>query len=248
MEKSDSLSRLTKLGILEEPKVIDVSVRHQDKVEFDLFKEYETTSQLVVYSAEALSSPIVGELSAGSCVTVLSIGSGGRLKVTNPLGTVQGWVCSVSLGKSQLRKLDKSKDKPTLNSGLRSNSLSSLLSDSSLASRASRASRTVSSSLAKLRAKKDDFKDLGLEPTRNPQIGDMLEAAGKTIVRSDESVASLKILKLKAGAQLRILDYGKTDPNRVKVSILDGSGMTGWVSVLEKNLHEPLFGKRPNPY
>lgn len=238
MERSDSLSRLSKKfgQTPKEPRVIDLSIRREEKLDFVLSREYEVLSPLMVSSAEALSSPIIGELSAGSCVTILGIRSGGRLKVTDALGTVTGWVSSTSLGRTMLRKIDDSQDNQT---GFRSNSLTSFFSDASHASRASRASRAVSSSLARLRGKKDH----GLELTKHPNIGDVLEAEGKVIVRADESMSSLKILTLKGGCQLRVLDYGNLNRNRIKVSV---EGTTGWVSVLDKNLHEPLFGQRPH--
>lgn len=252
MEKSNSLAKLTKGDSLsqlkerfghgpKEPKVIDISVRHVDKAQFELSKEYEVTSQLMVHSAEALSSCIVDELPAGSRVTVLGIGNGGRLKISNTLGNVQGWVSSMSLGKSMLCKTENIKDRDTWNSGLRSNSLTSVFSNTSSTSRLSRASRAVSSSLTRLRGKKD----LGLTLTKHPQIGDIVEAEGKVIVREEESMCSLRTMTLTGGCQLRILDYGKANPNRIKVSV---EGKVGWVSILDKNLHEPLFGKRPNSY
>lgn len=256
MEKSDSWSQLAKSDSVsrlkerfghgpKEPKVIDLSIRNGGKAEFEPSKEYEVTGQLRVNAAEALSSPIVGDLPAGSRVTVLCVGNGGRLKVTNALGTVQGWVCPVSLGKTMLRKKDNIKgNKEISNSGLRSNSLTSLFSNGSNGSnvsRLSRASRAVSSSLTRLRGKKDP----GLELTKQPKIGDLVEAEGKVIVREEESMSSLKILTLKGGCQLRILDYGQANPNRIKVSV---EGKIGWVSILDKNLHEPLFGKRPHSY
>lgn len=238
MERSESLSRLTKRLGKKEPKVIDISAWRKEKMEFELLREYETMGRLLVHSAEDLST-IVGELSAGSCVTVLSIGKDGhRLKVTNALGTVQGWICSLSLGKCQLCKTDGTVDKlKQLNSSLRSNSLSSLFSDSSLASRASRASKAVSLSLTRLAPPLRSKKDLGLELNCYPNIGDKIEAVGRgrVTVRSDESMTSPQILKVEAGTQLRILDYGTTDPYRLKVSV---AGKTGWVSI---SCHIPEF-------
>jgi hypothetical protein len=245
LTKSDSVSRLKeRFGHgPKEPKVIDISIRRADKDEFELSKEYEVASKLLVHSAEALSSPIVGEISAGSFVTVLRIGNGGRLQVTNSLGTVKGWVSSTSLGSNTLRKIDNIKDNQTSKSLLRSNSLTSSFSNSSITSRVSRASRAVSSSLTRLRGK--EKKDLGLELTKQPKIGELVETEGKVIVREEESMSSPKLMILYGGCQLRILDYGQQNPNRVKVSV---EGKVGWVSILDKNLHEPLFGKRPNTY
>jgi len=241
VERSDSLSRLAKRFSKgpKEPQVIDLSIRHEPKQVFDLFKEYEVLRPLMVSSAQPLSSPTVGEISVGSCVTILAFGSGGRLKVTNAFGNVSGWITSTSLGEPVLREIDDSKDsKPprTIGDIFRTNSSSSCLSNGS---RASRASRAVSSSLARLRGKKKD--DLGLQLTKQPHIGDMLEADGKVVVREDESMSSAKILTLTSGSFFRVLDYGKINRNRMKVSV---DGKTGWVSILDKNLHEPLFGQR----
>lgn len=266
MEKSSSLSQLTKNDSVsrlkerfghgsKEPKVVDLSIR-QDvvKCDFELHKEYEVTSQLLVHSTDDLSSSVVHELSSGSRVIVLCIKNDGRLKISNTLGTVQGWVPSVSCGKCMLRKTDNAKDRETWNSGMRSNSLTSFFSNSSSTSRLSRASRAVSSSLTRLRGKKDlgldlpkhPKKDLGaLDLIKHPNIGDTVEAEGKVIVREEESMSSVKIMTLRGGSQLRILDYGKSNPNRLKVSV---EGTVGWVSILDKNLHEPLFGKRPHSY
>jgi hypothetical protein len=158
--------------------------------------------------------------------------------VINYIGTMQGWVCPKSLGQSQLRKMETSKDLSNRKSHLRSNSsLMSLLSDH--VSHASRASRAACSSLTRAHGKKD--LDLQLAP--KPQIGDTLEADGRVIVREEESMISLKILTLKKGDRLRVLDYGKSNPNRMKVSV---EGTIGWASILDKNLHQPLLGKRPH--
>jgi hypothetical protein len=266
MEKSSSLSQLVKNDSVsrlkerfghgpKEPMVVDLSIRHDVvKCALELSKEYEVTSQLQVHSAENLSSSVVNDISPGSRVVVLAIGNCGRYKVSNTLGTVQGWVSSVSSGKCMLRKTDNVKDHETSsNSGLRSNSLTSFFSNASSTSRVSRASRVVSSSLTRLRGKKDlgldqtkqQKKDAGLDLTKHPQIGDTVEAEGKVIVREEESLSSQKIMTLRGGSQLRILDYGISNSNRLKVSV---EGKVGWVSILDKNLHEPLFGKRPHSY
>merc|ERR1711937_716547 len=107
--------------------------------------------------------------------------------------------------------MDNSKDNETSKTLLRSNSLTSSFSNSSLTSRVSRASRAVSSSLTRMRGK--EKKDLGLELTKHPKIGEVVEAEGRVIVREEESMSSPKIMTLHSGCQLRILDYGKQDMN-----------------------------------
>lgn len=210
--------------------------------ELELSKEYEVISQLLVSSAEDLCSPIVGDLSAGSRVTILCIGRRGRVKVSNALGTVQGWVSSNSLGKSMLRRTnDIVGNDETSTPRLCKSTVSSLRvpSQASNASRVSRASRAVSSALTRLRGKKDR----GLVLTKQLEIGDVVEAQDRVILREEESMSSLKILTLKGGCQVRIIAHGTTNPNRVKVSA-EGTLKVGWVSILDQNLHQPLFGKR----
>jgi len=210
--------------------------------ELELSKEYEVISQLLVSSAEDLCSPIVGDLSAGSHVTILCIGKRGRVKVRNTLGTVQGWVSSNSLGKSMLRRTnDVVGNNETSTPRLCKSSVSSLRvpSKASNASRVSRASRVLSSALTRLRGKKDR----GLVLTKQLEIGDVVEAEDRVILREEESMSSLKILTLKGGSQVRIIAHGTTNPNRVKVSA-EGTLKVGWVSILDQNLHQPLFGKR----
>jgi len=210
--------------------------------ELELSKEYEVISQLLVSSAEDLCSPIVGDLSAGSHVTILCIGKRGRVKVRNTLGTVQGWVSSNSLGKSMLRRTNDIVGNNEISTPrLCKSSVSSLRvpSQASNASRVSRASRAVSSALTRLRGKKDR----GLVLTKQLEIGDVVEAEDRVILREEESMSSLKILTLKGGSQVRIIAHGTTNPNRVKVSA-EGTLKVGWVSILDQNLHQPLFGKR----
>jgi len=65
-------------------------------------------------------------------------------------------------------------------------------------------------------------------------------------VREAESMASTKVLTVKRGCQAKILEYGKTSNNRVKVLV---NGEIGWVTILHATLpnllqHEPLFAKR----
>jgi len=210
--------------------------------ELELSKEYEVISQLLVSSAEDLCSPIVGDLSAGSHVTILCVGRRGRVKVSNALGTLQGWISSNSLGKSMLRRTnDIVGNNETSTPRLCKSSVSSLRvpSQASNASRVSRASRAVSSALTRLRGKKDR----GLVLTKQLEIGDVVEAEDRVILREEESMSSLKILTLKGGSQVRIIAHGTTNPNRVKVSA-EGTLKVGWVSILDQNLHQPLFGKR----
>lgn len=251
MEKSSSLSQLPRPDSAsrlkerfgygpKEPKVIDISARRDViKGEFELFKEYEVTSKVFVHSAQDPSSPVITQLSAGSRVTVHCIGNGGRLKVSNTLGTVQGWVSSASLGKRASRNTDDNKDIT------RSNSLTSLFSNTSNTSRLSRASRAVSQAVSSSLTRRHCNKDLGLELIKHPKIGETVLAEGKVIVREEESMHSAKIMTLRGGCQFKILDYGTMNPNRLKVLV---EGKIGWVSVLDKNLHEPLFGKRPESY
>jgi hypothetical protein len=239
IQRSDSLARLKKEGLKrfhlwpKEPKEIDLSV--ENKEEFDLSKEYEVQFQLMVNSAESESSPIIGGFPAGTCVKILCIGSTGssgrRLKVTNKSRTVSGWVPSVYRCQGSLVAIErKILDFSCLRSQVRrrSNSLSNLPS-------------RISSSVTRTRSKTD----LDSQPTKSPQIGDSLEMDGRVILREDESMSSPQILTVKGGCKMRILDYGKSSQNRVKVSV---NGTVGWVTILDKNLHEPLFGRRPSTY
>lgn len=74
-----------------------------------------------------------------------------------------------------------------------------------------------------------------------PHIGDMLEADGKVIVRADEDMSSPIIHTAKHGAQFKVIEYGKSDEqNRLKVA-MHGSTVTGWVSVLDRTLRQPLL-------
>lgn len=235
LQRSDSLARLKKEALKrfhiwpKEPKPIIIDLSVQDRQEFELSKEYEVKCQLLVNSAESLSSPIIGGFPVGTHVTVLEIGtaclSGRRLKVTNKSGTVSGWVSSLAAGEPSLKKtkreiLDFSRFRS--NSRLRSRSLSSL-------------------SATKLR----NNADLGSQPTKYLQIGAILEHEGKVIVRETESMSSPKILTVTGGCQMQILEYGKSSQNRMKVSV---NGTTGWVTILDSKLHEPLYDMRRHTY
>lgn len=78
---------------------------------YELFKDYEVTSVLLVRQEEDLGSPVVGEIPAGTMVTVLESGcgrSGRRLKVTDSSGCIRGWITCVSAkGDNVLRKKRK---------------------------------------------------------------------------------------------------------------------------------------------
>jgi len=258
LQRSDSFARLKEEGLRrfhmwpKSPRaIIDLSV--QDKEEFELSKEYEVKCQLLANSAESESSSVLGGFPAGTCVTVLRLGttcSGiRRLKVTNKSGSVSGWVSSVHAGKPSLCKVTRScvLDFSLLRSnsgrviGKPSAAQTSPTQKSNSGPRSQSLSSRVSSSVNRLRGKAD----LGLQPTKYPQIGDWLEPEGRIVVRQDESISSLKILSVKGGCQMKILDYGKTSPSRVKVLV---DGTIGWVTILDKNLLEPLCGRRPHTY
>jgi len=243
LPRSDSFARLRKEGfkrfqmqfVGREPKEIDLSVR--DEPEFEFEKEYEVKCQLMANYAESVSSPIVGGFPAGTYVTILRIGStcsgSCRLKVTNKSGTVVGWVPSVFAGEPSLVKsCRKILDFSCLrkNVRIRSNSLSSLTQVSP--------SVTKSHNKTALCSSKADF---DLQPSKCTQIGDTLQTESRIILREAESMSSPKIMVVKGGSQMKILDLGKNSNNRVKVLV---DGTIGWVTILHTNLHEPLFAKR----
>lgn len=246
LSKSKSFARLRNEGVKRfamwhvgrQPKEIDLSV--QEEPEFELSKEYEVKCQLMATSAESASSPIVGGFPAGTRVTILSIGStcsgSCRLKVTNKSGTMAGWVPSVFAGEPTLVKSDrKILDFSCLRakSRLRSNSLSSLTQLSS--------SVTKSSNKTVLCSSKADF---DLQPSKHTRIGDTLKTEGRIILREAESMSSPKIMVVKGGCQMKILELGKSSNNRVKVLV---DGTIGWVTILQTNLPEPLL-KRPHTF
>lgn len=208
---------------------------------FELFKEYEVTSVLLVRAEEEKGSTIVGDIQVGSTVTVLEIGSdtsGRRVKVTDATGKTQGWVtCITAKGEPALRKQGEG-------SRLRSNSLTSIFSSSSrtsISSKISRISRlSLSSSTAALLNKPDP--GLALEP--RPQIGDLLETTiNKVTLREGEALTSVELKKLQRGTQLRVEDLGWATHNRVKVCASE-LGLRGWVSILDKAQNLPLLGRR----
>lgn len=237
LPRTDSFARLKKEGLKrfamwqvgKSPKAIDLSVQDKSE-EFELFKEYEVKRQLFATSAESDGSPVVGGYPAGTYVRVLSIGkacgSARRLKVSNKSGSVIGWVSSMSYGEPSLDKTARSiLDFSSLRRNSRSNSLSSM----------------ISSSATKLRSKDS----LEKQPTKSPEIGDWLEVKGKVVMRETESMSSSKIVTLKGGCQMRIVDHGQNSKNRVKVSV---DGNIGWVTILDTNFQEPLFGRRPHTH
>lgn len=243
-DKGSSLTRLSNKFSRGDTHIVDVSVRPAELVQdckevFDLFKDYEVTAPLLVRTDEDPGSLCVGEISPGSCITVLKIGgrSDQRLKVTNAQGTLSGWISPVSdKGELALQKKKASWGTPCI----RSNSLTSNHSNSSrtsVTSRASKAASAVSSSVSKLLQRTDPELTL----IRHPQLGDLLETVGKVIVREGEPTDSPIVQTLKRGSQVRILQIGWSSANRVKVSV---EGSTGWVSVLDKNQHEPLLARR----
>lgn len=240
LPRSKSLARLKKEGLKRfqmwhvgrEPREIDISVQEP---EWELSKEYEVKCQLMATSDESATSAIIGGFPAGTYVKILRIGStcsgSCRLKVENKSGTVVGWVSSVWAGQPSLQKSDRKildfscmRTKPRL----RSNSVPSL--PNLLTQPSNKKVLDCSSNV-----------DCGLQPSKIPQIGDSVLTEGKIIVRETESMSSPKILVVKAGRPMKILDFGKTSNSRVKVSV---DGTIGWVTLFHMNLHEPLFAKR----
>jgi len=224
-----------------EPKEIDLSIQRSE--EFELLKEYEVQCQLLVNTAESMSSPIVGGFPVGTNVKILEIGSAcsgsRRLKVTNKSCTVCGWVSSAFAGKPSLCKVNKS----ILDfSSLRS---SSSLRSNSAPQRRSFLSSSVSSSLTKLRSRTN----LDAQHTKYPQVGEVLEMTSRVVLREAESMSSSKIVTLKDGCQMQILEYGKKNQNRAKVSVQGTSGeLIGWVTILGQRMHEQLNLVRPHTY
>merc|ERR1712224_664485 len=90
---------------------------------------------------------------------------------------------------------------------------------------------------------KDSITDHGLGPSTYPTIGETLETAGRVVLREAESMSSAKVMTLKGGCQMHVLDLGKTSNNRVKVS---ANGTIGGVTILHTDLNKPFFAKRPH--
>jgi len=233
--KHEGLKRFQMSLVGKQPKEIDISI--QEKDEFELYavtcQTYEIKCQLMVNAAESEDSPIIGGFPAGTYVTILSIGStcldGRRLKVANKSKTVIGWVSSIARGKPSLCKTEKRildfSPLKSLRSNVRrrSNSLSSL-------------SAAKSPSVTKL-TKVSSKADLDRLSTKSPMLGDLLQIDSRVVVREDESMSSPQILSIAGGCTVRILDFGKTSENRVKVSV---NGVTGWITILDKsNVWEP---------
>lgn len=244
--RTDSFVRLKQEGVKRfhmwqvgrEPREIDISV--QEEKEFEVSKEYEVTCQLMATQDESECSAIVGGFPNGTHVTILRIGStrsgSCRLQVKNKAGTLVGWVSTLFREKRTLRKVDRKildfsflRTKPRH----RSNSMSQL-----------------SASVSRLRNKtdSDDFgcnsrTDHALGLSKCARIGETLETEGRVVLRETESMSSAKILTLKGGCQMHVLELGKSSNNRVKVS---ANGAIGWVTILHNHLNEPLFAKRPH--
>lgn len=252
LPRTDSFARLKQEGLKRfhmwhagrEPKEIDFSVK---EVEFEVGKEYEVTCQLMATRDESQcssSAAKAGGFPSGTHVTILRMGSTSsgscRVQVINKCGTLVGWVPTMLGAKKTLRKVDrKILDFSALrsNSRLRSNSMSHL-------------SSSVSRLRNRFQSYKTDFEqdfdckskiDHDLRPSKYVRIGEMLETEGKIVLREAEAMSSAKVLTLKRGCQMEVLDLGKTSNNRVKVS---ASGTIGWVTILHTHLNEPLFAKR----
>jgi len=248
LPRSDSFARLRKEGVKRlkmlhfgrEPTEIDLSVLQEP--EFAVSKEYVVQCQLMATSDECANSPIIGGFPAGTYVTILHIGGtcrgNCRLQVTNKSGTLEGWVSSMWAGEPSLRKSDR---KILDFSFLRTNSRRRSRSVSSLTEISPSVTRPCNQTVLACRSKAD----CGLQPSKNLEIGDTLQTEGKIIVRETESMSSPKIVVVKAGCQMQILDFGKTFKDRVKVLV---DGTIGWVTILHTNLHEPLFAKRPHTF
>lgn len=243
--KQEGLKRFTMWHAGREPKEIDISVK---EAEFEVSKEYEVTCQLMATRDESESSSRVGGFPRGTHVTILRMGStrsgSCRVQVSNKSSTLVGWVFTTKEGlagaKKTLRKVDrKILDFSALrsNARLRSNSMSQL-------------SGSVSRLRTHFQSYKTDFEedfdcksktDHDLRPSKYVRIGETLETEGRIVLREAESMSSAKVLTLKGGCQMTVLDLGKTSNNRVKVS---ANGTIGWVTILHTHLNEPLFAKR----
>jgi len=250
LPRTDSFVRLKQEGLKRwhmwhagrEPKEIDISVQ---EAEFEISKEYEVTCQLMATRDESECSPSVGGFPAGTYVTILRMGStrkgSCRVQVTNKSCTLVGWVCTMLGGQKTLRKEQrKILDFSALRrqKTLRSNSMTQL-SDS-----VSRLRRNFQSYKIDF-AEDSDCKsklDHDGQSSKYPRIGETLETEGRLVLREAESMSSAKVLTLKGGCQMKVLELGKTSNNRVKVSV---NGTIGWVTILHKFLNEPLFAKRP---
>eukprot|EP00746_Dinoflagellata_sp_MGD_P161295 gnl/MRDRNA2_/MRDRNA2_88383_c0_seq1.p1 gnl/MRDRNA2_/MRDRNA2_88383_c0~~gnl/MRDRNA2_/MRDRNA2_88383_c0_seq1.p1 ORF type:complete len:262 (+),score=39.52 gnl/MRDRNA2_/MRDRNA2_88383_c0_seq1:78-863(+) len=251
LARTDSFARLKQEGLKRfhmwhagrEPKEIDISVQ---EAEFEVLKEYEVTCQLIATCDESeCSSRVVGGFPTGTRVTILRMGStrsgSCRVQVTNKSGSLVGWVFTMSGAMKTLRKVDrKILDFSALrkNARLRSNSMTEL-------------SSSVSRLRSHFQSKKVDFKedtdcksktDHDMQPSKHLCIGETLETEGGVVLRETESMSSAKVLTLKGGCQMKVLELGKTSNNRVKVS---ANGTVGWVTILQTHLNEPLFAKRP---
>jgi len=217
-----------------------------------MLREYEVQCQLMVNSAESVSSPILGGFPVGTNVKILEIGSACsgscRLRVSNKSCTVIGWVSSVIAGKPSLCKVNKSvldfssfrsNSSPRRNSPpRRSNSLSSVPGRSNSFSR-------PRSFLTRICHKTD----LAAKHTSYPQVGEVLEMKSRVVLREAESMSSSKIVTLKDGCQMQILEYGKKNQNRAKVSVKGTHGeLTGWVTIVGQITLDHLNLTRPHTY
>lgn len=204
---------------------------------YELFKEYVVISDLLVRKEEYLDSPIVGDILAGDMVTVLDIGcsrfdprtssmSGRRLKVSDSMGSIMGWITCVSVnGECKLRKK-------------RTRTFSN---SSGAASRASFASTATRGAVASML----NWPDPELVLASKVAVGDLLEAARKVTIREGESMTSPIVKEnVKRGTKIRIMEIGWCNPNRVKVN---ADGCIGWISILDKAQGKPLMGIRNYP-